>query len=65
MAGCFYARVIGLLGLKCIDAHKKVDAVILQVVTARHETSIKCVSPINLGEHMSVGLEDHTQTQAR
>src|SRR6267378_1094322 len=48
--------------LKRIDAYKKVDAVILQVVTARDEISIKSVSPINLGENTSSGLENQTHT---
>jgi len=51
-------------GLKRIDAYKEVDAVILQVVTARHETPIKGVSPIKLAVDMSIGLENKTHTHA-
>ena len=59
MASCFYARIISFpLFLKCINADKKVNAVVLQIVTARYEISVKPVSPVNLGEHVFIWIEN-------
>src|SRR5438874_8355314 len=74
MVGRIYTRIICSLrsrailpspfGLKSINAYEEMDAVILQVVTARHETPIKRVSPIKLAVDMSIGLENKTHTHA-
>ena len=47
-----------LCSLKCIDTYEKVDAVVLQVITAWDESSVKAVSPVKLREHAFIWVKN-------
>jgi hypothetical protein len=52
------AASTALRDLKCIDTYKKVDAMILQVVTTRHEIPVKTITPVKLREHVFIWVEN-------
>jgi len=45
-------------GLKCIDAYEKVNAVVLEVIAARYQVPVKPVTPVELGEHVFIRIEN-------